>query len=101
MTQANEVFVGRLGKKPELKYTQKQEPICYLSVAINKTDSETPDWKQVVVWGRQAEQCNLFLKKGNEVFVQGRINEREYTDREGKKQIFKEIKAKLIGFINL
>lgn len=101
MTEVNETFVGRLGKRPELKYTQKQEPICYLSVAVNKSDSEKPDWKQVVVWGRQAELASVQLDKGKEVFVQGRINEREYTDREGKKQRFREIKAKLIGFTNL
>ena len=101
MEQALETFVGRLGKKPELRYTPKQEPVCYLSVAINKGENEKPDWKQVVIWGRQEELASVQLDKGKEVFVQGKTVEKKYTDKQGQQKVFIEFKAKLIGFTNL
>lgn len=101
MNNTYEVFMGRLGKNPELRYTKKSEPVCSLSVAVNKKSEEQPDWKRVVVWGKQAENCNLLLKKGNEIFVQGRIKRRSFTDREGQKRIAEEYNARLVGFPNI
>ena len=92
------LFYGRLGKKPELKYTQKQEPVCYLAVAEQIEGKEKPTWHKVVVWGKQAEQCNLFLEKGAAVFVRGRNLEREFTTKEGATKTYQEVKAETIGF---
>ncbi len=58
-----ELFMGRLGVNPELKYTPSQKAICELSVAVMHREGHTL-WKKVVVWGRQAELCPLYLKKG-------------------------------------
>ncbi|MBT3236870.1 MAG: single-stranded DNA-binding protein [Bdellovibrionales bacterium] len=99
--QSYELFMGRLGKNPDLRYTKKKEPVCYLSVAVNKDNSEKPDWKRVLVWGKQAEICNLKLTKGKEIFVQGRTNIREYQDDEGNKRSITEVNARLVGFSNL
>lgn len=101
MTQEYETFVGRLGKLPDFRYTKTQKPVCYLSVAVNNTNQETTQWKQVVVWGKQAELCSVQLKKGSEVFVQGCVQIRSWKTKEGEEKRTKEINAKLIGFTNL
>ena len=94
-------FIGRLGKNPDLRYTPKKEAVCYLSVAVDKTDSDKPDWKRVIVWGKQAELCNLYLAKGKEIFVQGQNRVREYQDKDGNLRSIEEVKARLVGFSNL
>ena len=76
---SNDLFVGFLGKGPELKYTKDLIPVCDLSVGVKVGSGET-DWKKVTVWGKQAEDCNLYLKKGSHVFVQGRKRENEYKN---------------------
>ena len=96
-----EIFIGRLGVKPELRYTKKQEPVCSLSVAVNRQGKEKADWKRVVVWGKQAELCNLYLKKGNEVFVQGRKEVKFYDGKNGEMKTYEEFNARLIGFPNI
>ena len=94
------IFMGRLGKNPELKYTRTSKPICYLSVAINNNESITT-WKNVKVWGKQAEYANQFLKKGSDVFISGREEERSYRDKDGEIKAIKEINAYKIGFTNI
>ncbi len=101
MNSEYHTFLGRLGKNPDLRYTAKSEPVCYLSVAIDKLNEDQPEWKRVVVWGKQAELCNLYLDKGQEVFVQGRNSLREYQDKDGNKKSIEEVRARLIGFSNL
>jgi single-strand DNA-binding protein len=100
MNTEQNIFVGRLGKKPDLRYTPKSEPVCYLSVAINKEGSDKVEWKRVIVWGKQAELCKMYLDKGKEVFVQGRIVNRPYKDNDGVERVVNEVKASLIGFPN-
>ncbi|EPZ49835.1 single-strand binding family protein [Bacteriovorax sp. BAL6_X] len=95
-----ETFMGRLGKNPELKYTAKHEPVCKLSVAIDVKNQDKPDWKRVIVWGEQAESCKLYLKKGKEVFVQGRMRVREFKDQNGELRSITEWNARLVGFPN-
>ena len=101
MERSMEIFVGRLGKNPELKYTPKQTAVCLLSLAVDKEGQEAPDWKRVVVWGKQAELCSIMLKKGSELFVQGRKEAKTYTNKEGEAKKFEEVNAKLVGFSNL
>ena len=101
MTTDNELFIGRLGKNPDLRYTQKREPICFLSVAAKTADPNNPLWKRVIVWGKQAELASLYLKKGSEIFVQGQNQIREYRDKNKQMKEIEEVKARLIGFSNL
>lgn len=101
MNSEHHTFLGRLGKNPDLRYTAKSEPVCYLSVAVDSLNDAQTDWKRVVVWGKQAELCNLYLTKGKEVFVQGRNSLREYQDKDGNKKSIEEVRARLIGFPNL
>jgi len=93
-------FFGNLGADPELKYTQKQEPVCHLSIAEDVPDKGKPIWHKVVVWGKQGERCKVHLKKGSPVFVRGRILEKEIQAKDGRKTI-KEVNAISVGFLNV
>lgn len=93
------IILGRLGSNPKLKYTQKQEAVCTFSIAESVPDSEKPIWHKIVVWGKQAEQCSVFLKKGSQLFVQGRKSLREYETSSGDKKQIEEIVSKTIGFV--
>lgn len=82
------IISGNLGRDPELSYTPRtQTACCRLSVAVARQKiGEQPDWVRVTVWGKQAETCNQYLTKGQEVKVVGslRINKgndgKEYTE---------------------
>jgi single-strand DNA-binding protein len=94
-----ELFIGRLGVNPVLKYTQNQKAVCELSVAVKHREGHTL-WKKVIVWGEQAKICPLYLKKGYQVFVDGVREIREYTNKKGEVRRREEIIANLIGFPN-
>ncbi|HLE12844.1 MAG: hypothetical protein A2504_00415 [Bdellovibrionales bacterium RIFOXYD12_FULL_39_22] len=101
MENKEQIYLGRLGKNPELQYTMNNKAVCYLAVAINKKgegDINKTEWMRVVVWGKQAEICPLFLKKGYEVFVHGTARVREFINKAGEKKQYEEISARLIGF---
>ena len=102
MNHSNQITIyGRLGQNPELRYTKKQEVICTFSVAENIEGQEKPNWHKIVIWGKEAEHWAANLKKGVSVFVRGRKNEREFTNSEGVKKQYQEVKADAIGFTNL
>ena len=91
MASLNKVLlIGRLGRDPELRYTQGNTAVTTLSVATSDSWSdrqsgekkERTEWHRVVVWGRQAENCEKYLSKGRQVFVEGRTQTREYQDRD-------------------
>jgi single-strand DNA-binding protein len=98
---SKELFIGRLGKNPDLRYTRSLKPVCYLSVAETRESEGLTIWHKVVVWGKQAELCNLYLQKGKEVFVKGKTELKEFMTSEGSLKKYKEINASLIGFSNL
>lgn len=93
------IVYGRLGKNPELRYTQKQEPMCSFTLAEQGSDEDKATWHKVIVWGKQAEQCSLYLKKGLPVFVRGQNHKREFTTPEGGMRSITELKADIIGFV--
>jgi single-strand DNA-binding protein len=98
MSNSNQVTLfGRLGANPVLKYTQKSEPVCTFSIAINDELNDKPRWQKVVVWGKQGEDCNLHLKKGKPIFVRGQIQEKEFQSEEGLKK-YTELRAEAVGF---
>lgn len=78
------LFFGHLGADPFLAYTAKKlEPICEMSLAVKDEKNETT-WKKIVAFGKLAELCKVHLKKGNEVFVRGRIRLNKYKNKEGE-----------------
>ncbi len=79
-------LIGRLGRDPELRYTSNGTACATLSVATNEPYKEGDDWKErtewhrVILWNRQAEFVNEYLSKGSQVYVEGRLQTRKWTD---------------------
>ena len=94
------IIVGRLGQKPELRYTPSQVAVTNLSVATNdsrKTDSgyeDTTEWHRVVVFGKTAEFCANYLDKGSVVAVEGKLETRSWEDKDQVKRYSTEIIAR-------
>ena len=108
MASVNKVIVlGNLGRDPELRHTPNGRAVCTLRVATNEswTDQqsgerqERTEWHSIVVWGRQAENCSQYLKKGRSVFVEGRLQTRKWQDKEGQDRWSTEILADRVQFI--
>jgi len=102
MSSVNKVIlVGRLGKDPELRYTPSGSPVARFSLATSEswTDKggdkqERTQWHNIVAWNKLAEICNQYLVKGKLVYIEGRLESREYTDRDGNKRRITEIIAR-------
>ena len=84
-------IIGRLGRDPELRYTPQGDAVCDFSVAVNdrKRDKggewqDITTWFRVTFWRKQAENASKYLTKGRQVFVEGRLQVDEWTDRDGK-----------------
>lgn len=99
-------ILGNLGRDPELRYTPQGTPVCDFSVATSekRKDSsgepqEITTWFKVTFWGRQAELASQYLAKGRQVFVEGRLSQREWTDREGAKRHSLEVHGTDMHFI--
>ena len=100
------MLLGRLGKDPELRYTPSQTPVASFSMATGERRKdqsgewvEHTEWHNVVVFGRQAENCSNYLKKGREIFLEGRIQTRKWQDKEGKDRWTTEIIANNVQFV--
>lgn len=74
------IIVGRLGRDPELRYTQAGKPVANLSVATSskRNGEESTEWHRVAVFGKTAENCNNYLSKGSQVYVEGKITTEKY-----------------------
>ncbi len=94
------MIIGRLGQDPEVRYTQSNTAVANMSVATterykdrNGELQENTEWHRVVAWGRTAEICQQYLKKGSLVYFEGPIQTREWEDKDGQKRYTTEIKA--------
>ena len=96
------LILGNLGADPDIKYTQAGSPVATLSVATSeswkdKTTNEKVEkveWHRVVVFGRLAEIAEQYLKKGSKIFVEGKLQTRDWEDSEGKKRYTTEVIAR-------
>lgn len=98
-------LIGRLTKDPEVRYTsQTQMAVARFSVAIDRPKKpggeKQTDFPNVVVFGRQAENCERFLKKGRLVGVQGRIQTGSYTNKNNEKVYTTEVAANNVEFLD-
>ena len=100
------IILGNLGRDPELRHTPGGKAVATLRIATNEvwTDQsgerqERTEWHTVVVWGRQAENCNQYLKKGRSVYIEGRLSTRKWQDKDGKDRYSTEIVADRVQFI--
>ena len=94
------ILVGRLGRDPETRYTGSGQAVANFSLATDETYKDRngerqkrTEWHKIVVWGKQAEIAQQYLKKGSLVFIEGRIQSREWQDKEGQKRTSFEIVA--------
>jgi single-strand DNA-binding protein len=94
------ILVGNLGKDPELRYTPSGTAVCTFSLATtdrfkNKQgeQQDRTEWHNIVVWAGLAEICGKYLTKGKQVYIEGRIQNRSYDDRDGNKRYISEIVA--------
>ena len=95
------MIIGNLGQDPEMRYTQGGQPVTNFSVATSRRwtgrdgePREETDWHRIVAWGKLAETCNEYLSKGRTVYIEGRIQTRQYEDREGNTRYITEIVAR-------
>ncbi|MGE9984596.1 single-stranded DNA-binding protein [Desulfovibrio sp. SGI.169] len=101
------MIIGRLGRDPELRYTQSGSPVASLNVATDEsyTDRdgnkvERTEWHRVSVFQRQAENCANYLSKGSLVYVEGSLQTRKWQDQQGQDRYTTEIKAQRVQFLD-
>ena len=95
------ILVGNLGRDPEVRYTSEGKPVANFTLATtewwNDPSSgerrESTEWHRIVVFGKQAEIAGEYLRKGKQVYVEGSLRTREWTDREGNKRQTTEVRA--------
>src|SRR5215475_8019415 len=108
MASVNKVILlGNLGRDPETRYTTGGDAVTNLNIATseqwkdkNGEKQERTEWHRVVLFGRQAEVAGEYLKKGRSVYIEGRLQTRKYTDKDGVEKYSTEIVAdrmQLIG----
>ncbi|MCP4004015.1 MAG: single-stranded DNA-binding protein [bacterium] len=95
------ILVGNLGRDPELRYTQQGTAVANFTVATtekykNKSgeNQEKTEWHKIVAWDRLAEICGEYLAKGKQVYIEGKLQTREWEDKEGNKRWTTEIVAR-------
>lgn len=100
------ILIGNLGADPELRYTSGNQAVADLRLATsrkwrnkNNEMQEDTQWHRVVVWGKQAEQCKEYLAKGRQVFIEGRLQTRQWEDRDGNKRYTTEVVAQTVQFL--
>lgn len=99
MSSLNKIMlIGHLGRDPEIRYTPDGTPVATFSLATGEswtdksgTRQERTEWHNIVAWRRLAELSQKFLAKGRQVYVEGRIQTREWNDREGNRRRTTEV----------
>lgn len=99
-------IIGYVGQDPEVRYTQGGQAVSNFSVATSEKwkdrdgkIQERTEWHRIVVWGKQAESCAEYLRKGRQVYVDGRIQTREWEDKDDNKRYTTEIVAMRVLFL--
>ena len=99
------LLIGNLGSDPEIRYTPSKKPIASFGLATNRRYKmegqvhEETEWFQIVAFGRLAEICSEYLKKGKSIFVEGRIRTRTWIDASGMKHYRTEVIAEGLTMI--
>lgn len=99
-------IVGHLGRDPELRYTPQGTPVCDFSVATTERKKDKSGdfqdlttWFRVSFWGRQAEVASQYLTKGKQVYIEGRLTQREWQDKDGNTRTSLEVNGSDLQFI--
>ena len=101
------MIIGRLGRDPELRYSQSGSPVCTLNIATDEsyTDNsgqkvEKAEWHRIVVFQKAAENCLQYLAKGSLVFIEGKLETRKWQEQQGQDRFVTEIKAQRVQFLD-
>jgi len=93
-------IIGNLGRDPEMRHTPSGKPVANFTVAVGRVGrdqagerSEETEWFRVVAWEKLAETCGQYLKKGSKVYLEGRLQSRTYTDKDGVERTSVEVIA--------
>ena len=108
MSVNKSILVGRLGSDPEVRHTAGGTPVANFSVATEERwkdrdsgeQQKRTDWHRIVAWGRLAEICGEHLAKGRQVYVEGRMQTRNWEDRDGNKRSTTEVIASTVQFLD-
>ena len=108
MANLNKVtLIGRLGQDPEIRYTQSGGAVCNATIATNDywTDKqgekqERTEWHSLVLWGRLADLAQSYLKKGSQIYVEGRLQTRDWEDQKGQKHFKTEVVVSTMQFLD-
>ena len=97
------MIIGNLGRDPEMRYTPSGQAVTQFTVAVNRNYKgangewqEETEWFRVVAWGPLAERTAGYLRKGRKVYVEGRLQTRQWEDREGQKRYTTELVAQTV-----
>lgn len=100
------ILIGRLGQNPEIRFTPSGAAVANFSVATNETwldksgqKQERTEWHRVVVWGKLAELCGQYLSKGRQAYVEGRLQTRQWQDKDGQTKYTTEVQAQTVQFL--
>ena len=101
------ILIGNLGADPEVRFTQGGQAVANFRIATSESwkdkngqPQERTEWHRIVVWGKQAELCGEYLSKGRQVYLEGRLQTREWTNKEGAKQYTTEVVANQVVFLS-
>jgi single-strand DNA-binding protein len=101
------MLIGNLGRDPDMNVTGDGTPFTRFSVAVNRTTKnssgerkEETEWFNIVAWGQLAELCNTYLHKGSKVYIEGRLTQRKYTDKNGNERTSVEVIASDVEFLS-
>jgi single-strand DNA-binding protein len=106
MSLNRSTIIGHLGQDPQLRYTPTGNPFCTMSVATDESYTnkqtgerkEAVEWHRIIVWGKQSLNCGEILRKGRQIYVEGRLRTRSY-DKDGETRYATEIVAQRVQFL--
>jgi single-strand DNA-binding protein len=100
------IIIGNLGADPEVRYTQGGQAVASFNLATSETYTdkagerqEKTEWHRIVAWGKLAELCGEYLKKGRQAYIEGRLQTRQWDDKDGNKRYTTEIVANVVQFL--
>ena len=100
------ILIGNLGRDPELRFTKDGRPVANFTLATNErwrdkegNNQERTEWHRIVVWDKAAENCAQYLAKGRSCYVEGRLQTREWEDKDGNKRQTTEVVAQQVTFL--
>ena len=101
------IIIGRLGKDPEVRFMPNGDAVANFTFATSETwkdktsgeKKEKTEWHRIVAFGKLAENCGKYLTKGSQIFLEGRLQTRKWTDKDGNKKYTTEIIAGEVQFL--